>query len=184
MKSTRRQADGEEKEAGRGGDGGTKWMARGSSEILKKRKKSKQRELKGGNLDWKRTKRAAIWSDRRKQRFLKKMQRWTKATSGKWEWEPCGQPGEAYILSALWRYESSQTTRAPGIWPRSRSALSWTGCSSPACRGLSQPHRACTAARRKTRISTTRSILFFCTTEVLSLLLNCLTPPPPSFHNK
>lgn len=74
MKRTRRQADGEEKEAGRGGDGGTKWMARCSSEILKKRKKSKQRELKGGNLDWKRTKRAAIWSDRRKQRdfFLKR----------------------------------------------------------------------------------------------------------------
>lgn len=63
LESMRRRTQRGDKEAERGGDGRTKWVALCSGEPDKE-------NLNGGNLHWRRTKTAAIWSNSRKRSNL------------------------------------------------------------------------------------------------------------------
>lgn len=118
---------------------GTKWLALCSSEIKKKKNQPTKRTLKRGKFTLKWEQRERLYHLTGGRREIKKPRRLTKATLGEVGTRAMWLARRSlHPLYELWRYESSQTTRAPGVGPDPGAGLNWTRCSCPVCRGQSQ----------------------------------------------
>lgn len=100
---------------------------------IKNREMAHQRELKGRKFTHRENKESIymIWQEEAGRSKTQELNRGKTRGSG----NESLVAGLVKPTSSLCCYESNQTTRAPGVWPRPRAGLNWTGCSCPACRG-------------------------------------------------
>ena len=150
LKNTRKKR--EEREAEREHAGGNKVTGTVQQWDKKKKKSANKENLKRGKftLKWEQRERLYLLTGGRRE--IKKPRRLTKATLGEvgtramWLARRSRHP-----LYELWCYESSQTTRAPGVGPDPGAGLNWTRCSCLACRGQSQTVRSVQRCTKENR---------------------------------